>query len=198
MIGVRFSLYPLRDDVVPLILTAVDRLDRFGVEVETDDVSTCLLGAEPRLFEALRVAFGRAVCDEAHVALVATFSAGCPGEPAGDVCVPRAYTGPAGGEEGWSPEAYRLPERLSAQFALYPLGAADYMDTIYKQIERAKGAGVRVVGRHFCTHLYGSGEEVFAALRDAFAAARARAAHGDDGDPLGQQPEPGRWGDVVT
>lgn len=177
MIGVRFSLYPLRDDFVPLILAAVDGLDRFGVAVETDDVSTCLLGEEPHLFEALRVAFGRAARGGAHVALVATFSAGCPGEPEGDVCVPRAYDGPVGGEEGWSPEAYRLPERLSAQFALYPLGAADYMDTIYAQIAQAKGAGVRVVGRHFCTHLYGRGEDVFATLRDAFAAARERTPH---------------------
>lgn len=177
MIGVRFSLYPLCDDFVPLILAAVDGLDRFGVDVETDNVSTCLLGTEPHLFEALRVAFGRATRSGAHVALVATFSAGCPGEPEGDVCLPRAYEGPSGGEEGWSPEAYCLPEHLSAQFALYPLGVADYMDTIYAQIERAKGMGMRVVGRHFCTHLYGRGEEVFAALRGAFAAARERATH---------------------
>ncbi len=177
MIGVRLSLYPLRDDVVPLILAAVDRLDRFGVEVETDDVSTCLLGEEPHLFEAVRVVFGRAARDGAHVVLVATFSAGCPGEPEGDMCVPRAYAGPAGGEEGWAAEAYGLPERLSAQFALYPLGAADYMETIYAQIERAKGSDLTVVGRHFCTHLYGRGDDVFAALRDAFAAARVRAPH---------------------
>ncbi len=47
MIGVRFSLYPLCDDFVPLILAAVDGLDRFGVDVDTDNVSTCLLGTEP-------------------------------------------------------------------------------------------------------------------------------------------------------
>jgi hypothetical protein len=142
----------MRDDFVPLILSAVEGLDRLGVEVETDDVSTCLLGEEPNLFEALRVAFGRAACTGAHVVLSATFSAGCPGEPEGDVCVPRAYDGPSGGEEGWSAEAYRLPELVSAQFALYPLGERGYMDTIYGEIERARQAGVvKVVGRHFCT-----------------------------------------------
>ncbi len=31
MIGVRFSLYPMRDDFVPLILEAVKDLDRLGV-----------------------------------------------------------------------------------------------------------------------------------------------------------------------
>src|SRR5438552_1530114 len=152
MIGVRFSLYPMRDDFVPLILSAVEGLDRLGVEVEIDDVSTCLLGEEPNLFEALRVAFGRAACTGAHVVLSASFSAGCPGEPEGDVCVPRAYDGPSGGEEGWSEEAYRMPELVSAQFALYPLGVSGYMDAIYAEIDSARRAGVgKVVGRHLCT-----------------------------------------------
>jgi len=178
MIGVRFSLYPMRDDFVPLILTAVEGLDRLGVEVETDDVSTCLLGEEPNLFEALRVAFGRAACTGTHVVLSATFSAGCPGEPEGDVCVPRAYDGPSGGEEGWSAEAYRLPDLVSAQFALYPLGEPAYMDTIYGEIERARQAGiVKVVGRHFCTQLSGPGGAVFDVLRRSFAETRTQATH---------------------
>jgi energy-coupling factor transport system substrate-specific component len=178
MIGVRFSLYPMRDDFVPLILAAVDGLDRLGVQVETDDVSTCLLGEEPNLFEALRVAFGRAACSGAHVVLNATFSAGCPGEPDGDVCVPRAYDGPSGGEEGWSQEAYRLPAAVAAQFALYPLGEGGYMDTIYTEIDRARQAGVvQVVGRHFCTHLYGPGAAVFDVVRRSFAETRTQATH---------------------
>ena len=145
--------------------------------VETDDVSTCLLGAEPHLFEALRVAFGRAASSGAHVALTATFSVGCPGEPEGDICVPRADEAPSGGEDGWSAQAYTLPERVAAQFALYPLGTTTYMDTIYAEIERARRSGVTVVGRHFCTQLSGAGTEVFDVLRHAFAAARAQATH---------------------
>ena len=178
MIGVRFSLYPMRDDFVPLILGAVKDLDRLGVQVEVDDVSTCLLGEEPNLFEGVRVAFSRAACSGAHVVLSATFSAGCPGEPEGDVCVPRAYEGPSGGEEGWSEEAYRLPEVVSAQFALYPLGVTSYMGAIYTEIERARRAGVvKVVGRHFCTQLYGQGGMVFDVLRKAFAETRSKSVH---------------------
>jgi uncharacterized protein YqgV (UPF0045/DUF77 family) len=178
MIGVRFSLYPMRDDFIPVILGAVKDLEHLGVQAEADDVSTCLLGEEPNLFEGVRVAFGRAACSGAHVVLSATFSAGCPGEPEGDVCVPRAYDGPSGGEEGWSDEAYRLPEVVSAQFALYPLGVGSYMDTIYAEIESARQAGVvKVVGRHFCTHLYGPGGAVFDILRKAFAETRTKAVH---------------------
>jgi len=177
MMGIRFSLYPMRDDFASLILGAVDNLDQLGVEAEVDDVSTCLVGEEPHLWEAVRVAFGRAAASGAHVVLSATFSAGCPGEPEGDICVPRAYAGPTGGDAGWSPEAHDLPDRISAQFALYPLGASGYMDTIYAEIERSKATGVTVVSRHFCTHLYGSGEQVFDVMRRAFTETRTVAMH---------------------
>ncbi len=177
MMGVRFSLYPMRDDFAPLILNAVRDLDQLGVEVEVDDVSTCLLGEEPNLWEAVRVAFGRAAAPGDHVVPAATWSAGCPGEPEGDVCVPRAYDGPVGGDASWSTEAFALPEAIAVQFALYPLGTDGYMDAIYAEIDRAKQRGVRVVGRHFCTHLYGDGQEVFDVLRAAFSAARETAAH---------------------
>jgi hypothetical protein len=92
--------------------------------------------------------------------------------------VPRAYEGPSGGEENWSDEAYILPDAVAAQFALYPLGERGYMDTIYGEIERARQAGVvKVVGRHFCTHLYGPGGEVFDVLRRSFAETRTQATH---------------------
>lgn len=177
MIGVRFSLYPTTDNYVPIILGAVEGLDRLGLEVEVDDVSTCLIGEEPRLFEALRVAFGRAARSGAHVSLVATFSAGCPGEPEGDPCIPRQATVAATGEEGWTPEAYALPERVACQFALYPLGVAGYMDVIYAEIGVAKEGPARARGQHFCTRLEGDGASVFAALRTAFLNARKAAAH---------------------
>ena len=188
MIGVRFSLFPMRDDFVPLILDAVNGLDGFGVEAKVDDVSTCLLGEEPNLFEALRVAFGRAACSGAHVVLNATFSAGCPGEPEGDVCVPRAYDGPSGGEEGWSEEAYRLPDVVSAQFALYPLGVGGYMDTIYSEIERARQAGVvrssAATSARTCT---APAAAVFDVLRKRVRRdARPGGAQRDDGDAVGQ------------
>lgn len=176
VIGVRFSLYPMRDDFVPLILDAVRGLPELGVQTETDDVSTCLLGKEPDLWEAIRVVVGRATATGAHVALNLTVSAGCPGEPDGDVCGPRAYDGPVGGEEGWSPEARGIGP-VSVQFALYPLGTPDYMDAIYSEIERARQARIRVVARHFCTHLYGPGDQVFDTLRLAFREARSRAPH---------------------
>jgi hypothetical protein len=67
---------------------------------------------------------------------------------------------------------------VSAQFALYPLGVGGYMDAIYTEIESARQSGlVKVVGRHFCTQLYGPGGAVFDVLRKAFAETRGRAVH---------------------
>jgi len=180
MIDIRFSLYPLREDFVPLILGAIDGLDRFGVERETDDVSTLLTGAEPAVFAAVRVAFGRVASSGAPVALRGTLLAGesgALGASGGDAGAGGGGDDLLGGEEGWPPEAYGLPERVSAQFALYPLGTDATPDAVHAAIERARRAGITVVERPLCTHLYGRGADVFDALRDAFAAARSRAPH---------------------
>ena len=181
MIGVRFSLHPMTDAFVPVILDAVQDLDRLGLEVEVDDISTCLMGEEPQLFEALRVAFGRAARTGTHVVMVTSFSAGCPGEPEGDVCAPRHVTlaelARDQDEDDWVAEAYDLPEQVACQFALYPLGIEHYMDVIYREIGATKEAPVRSRGRHFTTHLAGDGSAVFNTLRTAFRNARRDAAH---------------------
>ena len=181
MIGVRFSLHPMTDAFVPVILDAVQGLDRLGLEVEVDDISTCLMGEEPQLFEALRVAFGRAARTGTHVVMVTSFSAGCPGEPEGDVCAPRHVTlaelAQDQGADDWVAAAYDLPEQVACQFALYPLGIEHYMDVIYREIGVTKAAPVRSRGRHFATHLAGDGAAVFDALRTAFRNARRDAAH---------------------
>jgi len=175
MSSVRFSLYPLREDFVPLILDAIDGLARFDIGVETDDLSTYLAGDESTLFEAVRASFGRVARSGAPLVLRATFSTESPVEPARDTRAPHADDESSGGVGSW------LPERVNAQFALYPLGADTYQDTdraaIDSAIERARGANVRVVERPLCTHLYGRGDAVFDVLRSAFTTARTGAMH---------------------
>ncbi len=175
MSSVRFSLYPLREDFVPLILDAIDGLARFDIGVETDDLSTYLAGDESTLFEAVRASFGRVARSGAPLVLRATFSTEMPVEPTRDAYASHAGDEPGGGMESW------LPERVNAQFALYPLGADTYRDTnraaIDSVIERARGANVRVVERPLCTHLYGRGDDVFDVLRSAFITARAEVMH---------------------
>lgn len=74
--GARFSLYPMSDRFVPVILHAVDGLRETGLEVETDDVSTFLGGSQPVVFGALRRAFSRAAASGEHVVMNVLFSYG--------------------------------------------------------------------------------------------------------------------------
>ena len=74
--GARFSLYPMADRFVPVILDAIEGLRDGGLEVETDDVSTFLGGAQEQVFGALRQAFTRAAGSGEHVAMAILFSYG--------------------------------------------------------------------------------------------------------------------------
>ena len=105
-----------------------------------------------------------------------TFSAGCPGEP-DEAPLPERTLGSADGE--WIPDAYELPGRVACQYAIYPLGASAYMDTIYEVIALAKQSPSYKAGTktHFCTMLDGDGQEVFDVLRASFALARERCGH---------------------
>ena len=189
--GVRFSLYPKVAGDASLkaaIKTSVAGLKDLGLEVRPDDVSTALLGPEPALFEAMRAAFGRAARleGEPHVSMVCTFSAGCPGEP-DDAPLPKRTLG---APDEWIADASLLPARVACQYAIYPLGSADYMGTIREVIALARrspafGAKKRdadgnlmPAGKtHFCTMLDGEGHEVFDVLRSSFARAREHSAH---------------------
>jgi uncharacterized protein YqgV (UPF0045/DUF77 family) len=63
---------------------------------------------------------------------------------------------------------------ITAQFALYPLGGGRIGPTLDAALEQARRAGVAIeVGRVSST-MQGGEEEVFSALRAAFAVAAAR------------------------
>lgn len=74
--GCRFSLHPMADEFVPVILGAIEHLRRPGLELETDDVSTCVVGPIPDVFEALATCLAAAADSGTHVAMSATFSHG--------------------------------------------------------------------------------------------------------------------------
>ena len=74
--GVRFSLYPMTDRFIPVILDAIQGLRDTGLDVETDDVSTFLGGPPQRVFPTIERAFGRAARSGEHVVMTAQFSYG--------------------------------------------------------------------------------------------------------------------------
>jgi uncharacterized protein YqgV (UPF0045/DUF77 family) len=168
-IGCQFSLYPMTDRFVEVILSAIEGIQEHeDLRVETDDLSTLLIGAPETLFATVEECFLRAAATPGHLVLTATFSRGCPGEPDDPICHPAKKGETAIGRIPDPRKIEPVGLKVAAQFALYPLGTPDYMETIYREIEATKAAGVFGRSKHFCTRLDGDARQVFAVLYAAF------------------------------
>jgi uncharacterized protein YqgV (UPF0045/DUF77 family) len=184
--GAQVSLYPMSDDFVSIILQAIKQLDpwRDQLRVETDDLSTLLVGAPEILFPALRDLFVAAARSGVHCTMHATVSRGCPGEPDDPICTP-ANSLPPGAALPVRIEAARqavavAPQTgqiVAAQFSLYPLGLGHHMDEIYGCIDFLKSSGTFERSKNFCTKLRGDAGPVFATLSQAFVSFGAQAGH---------------------
>jgi hypothetical protein len=110
--GAQISLYPMCDDFVSLILGSLSALDpyRSQLRIETDDISTLLVGPPEILFQAMRDLFVEISKSGKHVVMHATISRGCPGEPDAEICKPRTVLG--GGDEG--EEGVKVEDALKA------------------------------------------------------------------------------------
>ena len=165
--GCQFSLYPMTDDFVKVILSSIDGLEKCGgLRAESDDLSTLLIGSPMILFEAIEQCFLTAAKQVEHLVLTATFSRGCPGETEDFLCAQTPFDLDHRKSDAQT-EGF-AGVHVSAQFSLYPLGHIGYMDLIYREIERTKEAGVFSRSKHFCTRLEGDALQVFRALRAVF------------------------------
>jgi hypothetical protein len=96
--GAQVALYPMTGDFVRVILGSLSALDpyRDHFRIETDDLSTLLVGPPEELFPAMRDLHVAASWGDVHCVLHATVSRGCPGEPDDPICTPiqgrQAYT----------------------------------------------------------------------------------------------------------
>lgn len=175
--GAQISLYPMTEDFAAVIRDAIGALEpyRARLRIETDDVSTLLVGPPEMLFPAMRDLFVAAARTQVHCVLSAAISRGCPGEPDDPICRPSRPEGPP------APLEQRQAEALGAiggapatgipavgQFSLYVLGTEGHMDEIYGCIEVLKRSGVFARSKHFATKLSGDAGRLFAAVEQAF------------------------------
>lgn len=173
-VGARVTLHPAADDVVPVILGALEAAAEVapGLVTRTSDVSTLVRGSESDIaryvVELVRDAVSRT--PSGHVVLTLALSRGCPGEvgctlPDGELVavppVPRVPTG--------------LP--TAAHWALYPLGTVDAMGPIADAIEMAKDAGTWGGAESFATRLDGDLGDVVSTVLDTWAAVGRTVAH---------------------
>lgn len=177
-IGAQVSLYPMTSDFVSVIHSALDALApwRDSLRIETDDISTLMVGPPEALFGAVRDLFARAAQGPAHVTMHVTFSRGCPGEPDDPSCrcetLTRAQGQPLALRQDQAREAVRaapvLGVEIDVQFSLYVLGQDRHMDEIYGCIAFLKDSGTFLKSKNFCTRLCGDAGAVFETLRQAF------------------------------
>jgi uncharacterized protein YqgV (UPF0045/DUF77 family) len=176
--GAQVSLYPMTSNFVPVILDAVKALDphREQLRIETDDLSTLLVGPPEILFKAMHDLFVTAARSGEHVVLHGTVSRGCPGEPDAEICRPSVVLGER------KPTSERISsakavidstaesgQHVSAQFSYYPLGEnKEYMTEIYAAIDFIKNSGVFSKSKNFCTKLEGDAAKVFGTLGQVF------------------------------
>ena len=175
--GAQVSLYPMADDFVRIILGSLSALDpyRERFRIETDDISTLLVGPPEELFPALRDLHVAASRNNVHCVLHATVSRGCPGEPDDPIRTPlenRSAETPLGHRIEAALQAAtsapRIGQDVAAPLSLYPLGAGHHMDEIYGCIDFLKRSGVFGKSKNFCTTLRGDAGPVFATLSEAF------------------------------
>jgi energy-coupling factor transport system substrate-specific component len=177
-IGAQVSLYPMTSDFLDVILSSLGALDpyRDSLRIETDDISTLMVGAPDPLFEAVRDLFARAAQQPDHVTMHVTFSRGCPGEPDDPTCrcetLSRAQGLALAERQAQALEAVRtasvLGVEIDVQFSLYVLGQDRHMDEIYGCIDFLKNSGTFLRSKNFCTRLRGDAGAVFESLRQAF------------------------------
>lgn len=175
--GAQISLYPMTDDFVGVIMSALGALDpyRERLRVETDDISTLLVGTPDVVFAAMRDLFVAAAKTGKHCVLHATISRGCPGEPDDPICQTPELSGPLAPMDQRKAEALAAiaaapvsGQVAAAQFSLYTLGIDRHMDEIYGCIDIVKSSGTFEKSKNFCTKLRGDAGAVFATVGEAF------------------------------
>ena len=173
----QISLYPMTGDFVGVIMSALRALDpyRDRLRIETDDISTLLVGPPEVLFPAMRDLFVAAAASGKHCVLSAAISRGCPGEPDDPICRSDEIGGPVvplaerkAAALGAVQATPSTAQPVAAQFSLYVMGTGDHMDEIYGCIDFLKKSGVFDRSKNFCTRLRGDAGAVFATLNEAF------------------------------
>ena len=158
--GCRFTLYPMCDNFIDIILGGLERVDTSAVWSETDALSTVYRGKLDYVMDAVSALFASAWTEGVHMAIEGQVSKGCPGDVSGDSKL--TYEGEAPNHA--IVEAATQP--CLCKLALYPMGVGDYIDDIARVWRIAEDRGLDPQTIHYATRIEGSIHDVFAYLTD--------------------------------
>ena len=158
--GCRFTLYPMCDNFIDIILGGLERVDTSAVWSETDALSTVYRGKLDYVMDAVSALFASAWTEGVHMAIEGQVSKGCQGDVSGDSKL--TYEGEAPNHA--IVEAATQP--CLCKLALYPMGVGDYIDDIARVWRMAEDRGLNPQTIHYATRIEGSIHDVFAYLTD--------------------------------
>lgn len=161
LVGVEFTLSPMSDDFIEVILGTLEQTNTSKVWIETDDVSTVVRGRLMHVFDVTKAICVYAARTGKHISFQAKYTTGCPGNEETDVFLKM-------NDERMNEFVIEDEKRYAAaKFSLYPIGATHFMETILEQIEMMKKY-VKVSRVPYATKLEGSLVSIFSGLEKVF------------------------------
>lgn len=149
--GCRFSIAPMSDRFIEIILGAIGKVDTSNIWAQTDEFSTVYRGKREHVLDAVKACFMHSYRKGIHMTLNATLSMGCPGAAEKDAAMLDAVLSDAAPANEPLLKDIHFP--AAAKIELYPMGTADYLTLIDRVIELAKEHGVFSRTAHYTTIL---------------------------------------------
>lgn len=160
--GCQFTLFPMSDQFVNVILSALEQVNTSNVSMNTDDVSTFIQGKPVDLFDVAQAIFLHAAVTGFHVAMAGTFSIGCSGMKNKDLYI---YKNDAPLNQQ---ESLHMSQRAGCKITLYPMGSENTSNVIEDQIDLAGKQNVRVSSDYYTTRLDGEVNDIFHTMQLLF------------------------------
>ncbi len=159
--GCRFSLSPMSDHFIDIILGAIGKVNTENVWVMTDKLSTVYRGKRVHVLDAVKACFVHAYREGVHMTMEATLSKGCPGDTDADAFLA------AGGDPANEAAAKDIHFPAACKISLYPMGVANYMEYIANVVNLAIDRGLYSHSSHYVTVLEGDVQDLFAYFNEA-------------------------------
>lgn len=158
--GCRFSLAPMSDKYIDIILGALDKVDTSKVWKDTDKLSTIYRGKKNHVLDSVKACFMHSYKEGIHMTMEGTISRGCPGDTDADSLL---------AEDDILMNESKLKNmnfEVDCKISLYPMGVSNYMEYIANVVNNAIDRGIYVKSAHYVTILRGYIHELFKFFED--------------------------------
>lgn len=159
--GCRFSLSPMSDHFIDIILGAIEKVDTSKVWKMMDKLSTVYRGRRVHVLDAVKACFIHSYREGVHMTMEATVSKGCPGDVEADAFL--AEDEVLMNEQNI--QNHHFP--VICKISLYPMGVPNYMEYIANVVNRAIDSGIYAGSSHYVTILEGDVQDIFRYFEEA-------------------------------